>query len=271
LKRLNESLESKLKSFDYKSLDDDLNEIEQAFRNPNVLIAAIQEIEVKQQRAIEVIQSKLCEMNQVRVNIKRTNEFKPNVSFSKDWFGQLSLNNYSNDIFSSQILTGNQPSDLLKLCDFALHDEWMLLYRGSRDGFGAADFHSKCDDRTNTLTIFKAESSSYVFGGFTSLSWNGSNRFKTDLNGFLFSLTNKDNKPCKMNSQNPTQGIYCTPDCGPTFGRDVAKGIGIYLTTCAKKGKTSWSILCCASKANSFLAEGFYRFQLSEIEVYQKV
>jgi hypothetical protein len=129
-KILNKSLESKLKSFDNKSLGDDLNEIKEAFRNPNVLIASIQEIELKQQRAIEDIQSKLNEMDQVKVNIKRTNEFKPNVSFSKDLFGHLSLNNYSNDILSSKILTGNQPSDLLKLCEFSLVDEWTLLYRG---------------------------------------------------------------------------------------------------------------------------------------------
>jgi hypothetical protein len=264
LKSLNESLESKLKSFDNKSLDEDLNEIEQAFRNPNV---SIQEIELKQQKAIEDIQSKLNEMNQVKVNIKRTNEFKPNVSFSKDFFGHLSLNNYSNDILSSKILTGNQPFDLLKLCEFSLDDEWTLLYRGTGNGFGAVDFHSRCDDRTNTLTILKAESSSYIFGGFTSLSWNGSNQHKTDLNCFLFSLTNKDNQPCKMNTQNPTQAIYCTPECGPTFGYQCET----FIYTNVNAGITSWSILFNTSEADSFLEDGSFQFQLSELEVYQKI
>jgi hypothetical protein len=275
LKSLNESLELKLKSFDYKSLDDDLNEHEETFRNPNVLIEALQGIELKQQKAIEDIQTKLNEMDQVKVNIKRTNEFKPNVSFSKNLFGQLSLNNYSNDIFSSQILTGNQPSDLLKLCDFSLNDEWTLLYRGSRDGFGNVDFHSRCDDHTNTLTIFKAESSSYIFGGFTSLSWNGSHQYKSDPNAFIFSLTNKENRPLKIKA-NPNHyqyAISCNPELGPTFGEDICIGshsntamnsysdLGLYYRHPHIKFSTN--------ETRTFLA-GSYEFQLDEIEVYQK-
>ena len=94
------------------------------------------------------------------------NEFKPNLSFSQDWFGQLNLNEYSrNDPFKSLILSGNQPSELIKLCEFSLKDKWTLLYRGTRDGFGANDFHSKCDGNSNTLTILKAHGSSYIFGG----------------------------------------------------------------------------------------------------------
>ena len=71
------------------------------------------------------------------------NEFKPNLSFNQDSFGLLRLNEYSRDPFESQILSGTQPSDLINLCEFTLRDKWTLLYRGTRDGFGANDFHSK--------------------------------------------------------------------------------------------------------------------------------
>ncbi len=98
----------------------------------------------------------------------------------------------------SQILKDNQPSELIKLCEFSLKDKWTLLYRGTRDGFRAVDFHSKCDNHKNTLTILKAHGSSYIFGGFTSVTWNGSGQYKSDPNAFLFSLTNKDNQPFKM-------------------------------------------------------------------------
>ena len=45
-----------------------------------------------------------------------------------------------------------------------------LLYRGSRDGFAAECFHSRCDNKGPTVTIVK--SGKYVFGGFTEQSWN---------------------------------------------------------------------------------------------------
>jgi hypothetical protein len=277
LKSLNESLESKLKSFDNKSLDEDLNEIEQAFRNPNVVIASIQEIELKQQKAIEDIQSKLNEMNQVKVNIKRTNEFKPNASFSKDLFGQINLKNYSNDILSSKILTGNQPSDLLKLCEFSLDDEWTLLYRGTRDGFSAKAFHSKCDNHSNTLTILKAKQSSYIFGGFTSVSWDSSNRDKSDQNAFIFSLTNKDKKPLKMKiGPNEHQSAIC---CYFSFGSTFGGGHDIYIANSANATMKSFANLGYSYKhpqyafdsneAKTFLAGSSF-FELDEIEVYQK-
>jgi hypothetical protein len=45
---------------------------------------------------------------------------------------------------------------LIKLCEFSPNNKWTLLYRGTRDGFGADVFHSKCDDHPNTLTLLKA-------------------------------------------------------------------------------------------------------------------
>ncbi len=42
---------------------------------------------------------------------------------------------------------------------------WNLLYRGSRDGFRAVDFHSRCDKANEpTLTIVKS-TGGHIFGG----------------------------------------------------------------------------------------------------------
>jgi hypothetical protein len=46
-----------------------------------------------------------------------------------------------------------------------------LIYRGSRDGFKAAVFHSKCDKKGPTLIIIKSEFGK-IFGGFTDIEWN---------------------------------------------------------------------------------------------------
>jgi hypothetical protein len=89
-----------------------------------------------------------------------------------------------NDHFTSQILIGEQSSKLINLCEFSTNDKWSLLYRGTRDGFGAKDFHSKCDDHPNTLTLVKAKASSNIFGGFSTASWDCSNESKRDPNAF---------------------------------------------------------------------------------------
>jgi hypothetical protein len=76
------------------------------------------------------------------------------------------------DPFKSQILKDEQHcSELVKLCKFSPNDKWTLLYRGTRDGFGADVFHSKCDGHSNILTLLKAKESSFIFGGFTSVNW----------------------------------------------------------------------------------------------------
>ena len=162
------------------------------------------------------------------------------------------------------------------MCEFNLEDKFKLLYRASEDDFCSNVFHSKCDEKPNTLTILKASESLFIFGGFTTKSWDGNSGYKTDPNAFLFSLTNKDNLPCKMNidTNKYYSAIICNSDFGPIFG------VGdIQILSHANKSKSSFSNLGNTYKhlkyekrtneAHSFLAGSKY-FQLSEIEVYQK-
>jgi hypothetical protein len=272
LNSIEDQLEASLKSFETTSIEQSLKETEETFRNPNLLFESIREIQHLQEEAIAELKSKLDEQSQVNDELTRMNEFKPNVSFSPDWFGQLRLNQYSNkDLFKSQILAGNQPLELIELCEFSLKNKWTLLYRGSRDGFAATDFHAKCDGNSNTLTIFKARGSSYIFGGFTSITWNGSSGWKIDPNAFLFSLTNKDNQPFKMRQNNANCSIVCRSDYGPTFG----SGYDICICNNSNTTTGSYSNLGNSyqhpqpSQGASYLA-GSHQFNLSEIEVFYK-
>jgi len=241
LKSLEDQLYASLKAIETKSIEQSLKETEEAFRNPNLLIESIREMQREQEEAIARLKFKLDEQSQVKVNLVKKNQFTPSVSFRQDSFGLLRLNRYSNkDPFKSQILSGRQPSELIKLCEFSLKDKWTLLYSGTRDGFGAADFHSKCDDHKNTLTILKAKGTSYIFGGFTSINWNGSGQYKSDPNAFLFSLTNKDNQPCKIRQINTIKSIFCHSGSGPTFGG----GADLHICSYANKSAGSYSKLC---------------------------
>jgi hypothetical protein len=57
--------------------------------------------------------------------------------------------------------------------------KWNLLYRGSRDGFAAASFHSKCDHKSNTLTLIET-TKGFSFGGFTPIPWDSNSGYKYD-------------------------------------------------------------------------------------------
>jgi hypothetical protein len=125
------------------------------------------------------------------------------------------------------------------------------------------------------LTIVKAKESGFIFGGFTTFSLDCSSEYKSDPNAFIFSLTNKDNKPVKMKI-NPNYhqfAIICDPKCGPTFGCDICiknnpntkmnsySQLGYYY----KHPQYAFG----TNEVQTFLA-GSRNFQLNEIEVFQR-
>jgi len=277
LKNLNETFSS----FDESksTLEIVLTEIEEAFRKPTLLIDSIQAMQQRQEESLNAIQLKLSEMSHVKEFLEKTNEFKPNVLDQKETtslFGSIRLNAMSLESFkNSQLIIGEKFLEVINLCEFSPNDKWSLLYRGTRDGFGADDFHSNCDGHSNTLTICKAKQSSYIFGGFTTVEWDSSGGKKSDPNAFIFSLTNNDNKPVKMkiDPNYPQEAIHCKSSYGPTFSRDIciANNANTHMGsfTHLSFSYTHPQYAFETNEAQTFLA-GSDDFLLDEIEVYQK-
>ena len=74
----------------------------------------------------------------------------------------------------SVILSSDQRQILvnwLKESWTIINDSVKLLYRASRDGWAASNFHSCCDSKGPTVTVIK--SGNYIFGGYTDQSWDG--------------------------------------------------------------------------------------------------
>jgi hypothetical protein len=109
-----------------------------------------------------------------------------------------------------------------------------LLWRGSRDGFGARDFHGRCDGHANTLVLI-LDMEGNIFGGFTpveweSREWNGKYRSENSctkadpsLKSFLFTLKNPHNIPARkfaLKADKKDEAIYCWSLLGPDF-RDI--------------------------------------------------
>jgi hypothetical protein len=61
-------------------------------------------------------------------------------------------------------------ADFPKLFEDFRRKQCTLLWRGSRDGFGAAEFHRRCDGHPNTLTVI-LDTDGNIFGGFTPVEW----------------------------------------------------------------------------------------------------
>jgi len=90
-------------------------------------------------------------------------------------------------IDQSAILSSDQSAELMILCEFSLKHKWKLIYRATRDGFGATDFHSKCDRYQNSLMIIKS-TKGYVFGGYTEKNWSGPAQIKPTKTRFYLIL-----------------------------------------------------------------------------------
>jgi len=179
----------------------------------------------------------------------------------------------------SLILFGrNQFEYLMNLCEFSITQTWNLIYRASRDGFKAKDFHSFCDCKSNTFVIIKSEHGN-VFGGYTEQDWTpNDNIMKSDLNSFIFSLINKENKPIKLKCLNAEKAIYGGTDYGPTFGYGpvirIHNNSNMNTNSLSKLGITGSvykhpEYVENSTEAKSFLA-GSEEFKVLEIEVHMK-
>ena len=150
-----------------------------------------------------------------------------------------------------------------------------LIYRASRDGDLAKDFHFKCDFIGPNITIIKTNKQ-YIFGGFTIKTWK--HLFKDVINedpecgtelkdeqAFGFSL----NKGKIYENGKPDEGIiYCNSNYGPCFKNFFFK----IFDKCFENGG-----ICGTMKESNFVGMeqefeingGEQYFIVEEIEVFQ--
>ncbi|KAL9655394.1 hypothetical protein ABK040_011235 [Willaertia magna] len=144
-----------------------------------------------------------------------------------------------------------------------LKQEWKLLWQGTRDGFDANTFHTKCDDKGPTITIIKTGCGS-IFGGYTSVNWNNnSNSYQTDSNAFLFSLHLPGRSiPYKFPISSTGNAIFCNASYGPTFGGGQDLTVTDRVVKCSA---SSYSYHSAASVNSNYF---FSSNNVEEIEVY---
>ncbi|EFC36767.1 predicted protein [Naegleria gruberi] len=150
-----------------------------------------------------------------------------------------------------------------------------LLYRGSRDGFKAEHFHSKCDNQGPTLTIIKSEHNQ-IFGGFTSKSWRSrSGECVTDSSAFIFKITDSNGSYQfeHFKIQREENAILVNQYYLALFGADIQIESDCNLNYRSRSNLGSYYELPKgyqkgSNEANNYLA-GSYYFKVSEIEVFK--
>eukprot|EP01112_Ceratiomyxa_fruticulosa_P010048 TRINITY_DN2638_c0_g1_i1.p1 TRINITY_DN2638_c0_g1~~TRINITY_DN2638_c0_g1_i1.p1 ORF type:complete len:350 (-),score=60.55 TRINITY_DN2638_c0_g1_i1:258-1307(-) len=128
--------------------------------------------------------------------------------------------------FNTSILPEDKPEYSDQLNEWAgceSDQKWKLIYKGSKDGFQASVFHSKCDDQCSTYTLIK--SGANIFGGYTPLPWatpdlpDGKGKYGNSRTSFLFSLVNPFNlEPSKHLIIDNNNSVYHRKDLVATFG-----------------------------------------------------
>lgn len=89
---------------------------------------------------------------------------------------------------------------------------YTLIYKATRDGDKADNFHAMCDSYNNTIVLIKT-TKGRKFGGFTHEKWEGEDVNKIDNRAFLFSIDKQKTYDVYKNDE----AIGCYKLNGPDF------------------------------------------------------
>jgi hypothetical protein len=216
------------------------------------------------------------QLEQLKVKSKQI--LKLNISYAPiDWTTIIQINceeekqNISRPFFpDTSLLTLEQQHMLNDFCE-KRNQQWQLIYRETRDGFGRGNFLRLCADQGPTITLILADG--YLFGGYTNRRWKNSRTeiWNKDPTAFLFTLTNPHRilptkYPIKSSGENAIRSVL---GCGPTFGRfDIC----IHLDS-NKNNKSNCSFprdYCDTTGMKKLTFTGTTNFTTSEIEIYRQ-
>jgi hypothetical protein len=153
-----------------------------------------------------------------------------------------------------------------------------LLYRGSRDGFGAAAFHDRCDGHPNTVILISS-TNACIFGAYTPVAWNSSGESLSDpsLQSFIFTIKNPHNLPPQIFKLKQGQNaIVGEAGYGAKFGDGRAWNADLYVSNECRTSTNSYSHLGKAYVNDTGISgnqvlTGSQSFFVDEIEIFEVI
>eukprot|EP01022_Parablepharisma_sp_SALTPOND_P012382 TRINITY_DN1589_c0_g1_i1.p1 TRINITY_DN1589_c0_g1~~TRINITY_DN1589_c0_g1_i1.p1 ORF type:complete len:596 (-),score=52.56 TRINITY_DN1589_c0_g1_i1:302-2089(-) len=142
-----------------------------------------------------------------------------------------------------------------------------LLYRGSRDGFRASVFHSKCNNMGPTISVIMSHTGE-IFGGYASVSFTSSGNYVADASAFLFSVSKK--VKCPVNPSYVGNAVYDNGSCLMGFGgnQDLLISDNCNQSNSSHANSQTYFQYPAVANYQTFLA-GSYNFSVHEVEVFQ--
>ena len=186
----------------------------------NTLENNIKQIEKKNE---ELLIEKLKKNNKQLQNkndesLKNNNESDKNIHNNLNSIKSKNSNDLKNIniTLKNLILTDEIKKNIMnflpnKIKNFQCKKIFMLLYKATRDGCLAKDFHNKVDN-VGPLLIIIETTNNQIFGAFTSVAWSSKNDFVEDSEAFLFCNNNKYTVNNKIFACNHDENF------GPFFG-----------------------------------------------------
>ena len=193
----------------YNSLKNDFKQIEKK----NEELKKIKKLLIKK---INIENKQLQNKNDE--SLKNNNESDKNFHNNLNSIKSKNSNDLKNINITSKnfILTDEIKKNIMnflpaKIKNFQYKKILILLYKATRDGSLAKDFHNKVDNIGPLLIIIET-TKNQIFGAFTSIAWSSKNDFVEDSEAFLFCNNNKYNVSIKILACNHLKNF------GPFFG-----------------------------------------------------
>ena len=151
-----------------------------------------------------------------------------------------------------------------------------LVYRASRDGDSAEEFHKRCNDIGANIILVKTDKN-IKFGGFTNFDWDIPNKETTiknpedgvekeDEKSFCFSLSlNK----IYLHNNVKKGAIFCCEKYGPTFSANIFSIYDNMLSRGDYCGKMENSNF--VGQEVDYEISGEEKFNIKELEVFEVV
>ena len=199
-------------------------------------------------------------------NKNLSTNFKPDKSFDLD-STILNKEDITEDFFLFSKIKETFPYDM--------NIKYKLIYRCSKDGDTAKNFHSKCDYIGPNIVLIKTKKN-FIFGGVTSKSWKhllkdirkDEPEYGTEIKdekafGFSINLKKiyKNGKPNEF-------AIFCNNSYGPVFKNNYFKIFDVCLKNGGICGKIEESNFIGQEKDFEFNGEE-EKFDVEDIEVFQ--
>ena len=276
----NEEKEINDKKDKIKEYEKKVNEIKEKIEQLNKKGKELKDKKEENDKEIKSLESKIEELEkELKIEDKKddnqdknkeqnnTNEEKKdnNKEEKKEENNNTNKNNEQPQPSNPELAARIDSKIIMEIKQLELLDKWWerklkfkLLYRATEEKYSASEFHKKVDQYKNTIILIK-DINNFIYGGFTTKTWDGNKIFKTDKNSILFNL----DKEKYYEVKDDTHAIFCDKDLLVVFGdRDLVIGPNSIESNFPKcYGSTN--------DKNNDLTLGYNKLSPVELEVFQ--